>query len=126
MRAKLVYEAFKEKSNPIEDLGIGLRGVYNNIKRDDIVRIHTDLPMQIFGRKDPFIYPAGSILVIHNVLKHKNDDDIVVEYTQYKNTKDYQNDKAMEDEDGVEKRRRMWTWDYKFFKKYFEVIVSKR
>ena len=106
---KNVNEKFVADSDPISDMGIGLRGVYDNLKPGDVFRLKKSL-----GRFSKTVFEKGNFLRITYIKKYPfNEYNVRVDTqiidkngTAIYNNPNYYN----------------WGWSYDFFKEYFEPV----
>jgi hypothetical protein len=113
VKEHIIFEKFVEDSDPIKDMGIGLKSIYKNLKRGDILKIKKKLVMEDGDRT---VYPINSYLLILDV-ENINSRDKNIFYNYYKNENDFENDKEEEHD--------VWTWDFEFFKEFFEKVGEK-
>ena len=109
MRAKFVNEKFTEESDPIADMGIGLRGVYNNLKSGDVFRLKKSLPK--FENRN---YVKGHLIRLIDVREHPRESYDKVVWYNFINRKG--------NEIFAAKNYQPWSWSYDFFKEYFEPV----
>ena len=115
MKAQFVFEKFEEHSDPINDMGIGLQGLYDNLKPGMIVQLKKDI--------DNFGYFAGDYFVIYKVTNTRDfgeDDNQRVWITRYTSL---ENLLAKEESQNIGGG---WGWSFNFFKEYFKYIGTKR
>ena len=70
MKAKFIFEAFTQDSDPIRDMGIGLKGIYDNIKIDDVFRVKKD----IISTTGKLMYREDTLLRIINVERYPKEE----------------------------------------------------
>jgi len=101
-------EKFTEDSDPINDMGIGMEGIYKNMKPGNMFKLKKSLPS--------FNYVKGNCIFIFKV--KKRGDEIDIKYNLY------QNEYMMKgDLHGIGTgNSRSWSISLDFFKEYFEPI----
>jgi hypothetical protein len=105
MRTKFVYEKFKEESDPIHDMGIGLKNIYDNIKPGDVFTIKKDFP----GRMGNSNYRKGIRVVIIDVVHFpKMEYNIRIDY------------KLLNLNGKIIGSGNNWGWSFNFFLKYMQ------
>jgi hypothetical protein len=123
MRAKLVFEKFEEKSDPIQDMGIGPRYVYDNLKSGDVLMITKDLAFAFsLCKKDSIL----KIISVQKIFIAGTGVDKELLVILYDNIIDYYNNNvsssplnSMGDKGGY------WAINFNLFKKYFTIINPK-
>ena len=113
MKAKFIYEKFTDESDPIRDMGIGLCGIYNNLKKGDILQIK---------RKLPHFFPnVGDYLLITHIEKFDNlewNTRITSDLFHNKNSLL----KALKNPKQTNEKFLNWGIKYQFFKSTFKYI----
>ena len=100
-----INEKFVQDSDPVHDLGIGLLGIYQNLKAGDIFILKKSL--------DNFGILPGAKLKITKVWGPSDDNYIYVDCEVKNNEYDQW------------KRINSWGWDFEFFKEFFEPTYIK-
>lgn len=112
-----INEKFEEETDPIHDMGIGLKVIYDNIKPGDTFMLIKDIPT--LGEQ----YKQGiCIEVIKKEEEYTSGEDITIYYNQYNSIKDYQHKRIDHDHYDYSVP---WVWTYDFFKNYFRPIYIK-
>lgn len=104
-----INEKFEQDSDPIYDLNIGLKGIFDNLKEGDVFRIKKDLPN--LNKK------VGSYVVIRSVTRDHEEHSphtTRINYFFYKNKKELLNDQF--------DYSSQWFISFDFFKEYFEYV----
>ncbi len=57
-----INEKFKEESDPIQDLGIGLKTIYNNLKKGDVLKVKKNFIAG--GKLTPILIKDGMFITI--------------------------------------------------------------
>ena len=112
MRAKLVYEKFEEGGDPIKNMGVGLKGIYQNLKPGDEFRLKKSLPR--IGKR----FKKGSIIRITDVVNYPtNEWDKNISFNFIEKPKGaitFYADMSSN-----------WGWNFEFFKEYLEPVYLK-
>jgi len=114
MKAIKVFEKFSEDSDPIHDMGIGLKECFKRLTKGSIIRFKKDLILD--NGAEGKLFPKNSYLKILYIT-HEN-EEIDMLYSYYLNKKDLETDTYRE-------RNRSWIITYPFFAEYFDVEKLK-
>ena len=123
-KVKKVNEKFTEDSDPVEDLGIGTKQMFNNLNKGDFLIIIKPLTMYYSSSGKRETFPSGSIIHINTIWREAN--DITIVFTQYKNKEDYKNNIVFVDIEGKERKDEVWSFSFDFFKEHFRRIDPKK
>jgi ankyrin repeat protein len=98
-------------------MGIGLRAIWNTLKKGDVLRFKKTLRMTRNRLPSDEKYVKGTYLVIRRADREENKDGekyIAYDYYETKN-KDFLKTEPT-------KTGEYWTWDYSFFSEFFELV----
>lgn len=108
-RKRNVNEKFEEKSDPVNDLGIGIKAMWDSIKNGSILQIVRTINSD---------HLKDSYVVVDSL--HKSEQQMTFSYYNYRNKQDLLNDP---DRKTKNFSRSGWTITYEFFKKGNVVLV---
>jgi len=114
-----ILEKFEEESDPVHDMGIGLKPMWDNLKKGDVLQLIKRLQIEGAGN---YVYPEGSLILISSVqnIDEEGDKKFLI-CTHYRNLKSLKNDKpAKWDRVDV-----TWRMSFDFFKEYFQFVNIK-
>lgn len=122
MRAQFVYEKFTPDSDPIHDMGIGLVGLWKNLKVGDILRMKKTLVFS--GSGDNSIYPENSYIRINDII-NKTDFDgrIEISYSYFENKNELL--KNIKNWKSFKADVTSWQFSFEFFKEWFQYVNIK-
>ena len=110
-----INEKFTDKSDAVQDMGIGMYQIYKTLKQGDLVRFKKRLDIE--NSEPPRFYSKGGIIEIDQVTYKKN-DDIIIQYRYYPDKTFLRNNSPS--------RSDIWGWNFDFFKEYFEPFNRKQ
>lgn len=106
MKAQFVFEKFSDEGDSIIDMGIGVKGIWNNLSPKMVFKLKKNIPS--LGAR----YKKGLIVEITDVKERPETGQKVIIYNEFCNKRDYVNN--------ITKHvPNPWWWDYDFFKEYF-------
>jgi hypothetical protein len=106
LRSKFIFEKFEEESDPVYDMRIGLRAIYDNIKPNDIFKVKKD----IISSNNTILFPKNTLILINTIYRQPGKEYDVCLGCDVINKQGYV----------IEYGYSSWLWSYKFFKEYFE------
>jgi hypothetical protein len=115
-----IYEKFRDESDPIEDLGIGVKAMWNNLKKGDVLQLTKKLQLHANGSKG-YVYPKGSFILITSQVSDEDNRQKHFVHSHINNFQDLKNEKvAPGNREGIG-----WFMGYNFFKEHFIVVNPK-
>ena len=110
-----IYEKFTDESDPVHDIGIGVKFIWDNLKKGNVVKIKQSLTNLDNRLK------IGTFLIILRV-----DNYPAREYTKQVEAYSIQNEKdikeGLKNIDNLPITIDEWGWKFDFFKEFFEPI----
>ena len=97
-------------------MGIGLIEVWKHLKKGDILRFKRQLQMHGASNR---VYPKDSYIVIISVTPNRKGS---IQYSSIFSYNYYKNKEKMIKGLPPDERQQTWSFDYDFFKKYFEPV----